>query len=89
VGRCGGRFGDLAAARTAAEARRCDAASWRTVQRLLSAAACRETCRSGGGAVNASPLTEPALTSLKTGRTYHRIVEPEAMRAIDRALSGI
>ena len=35
VRRRGGRYGDLAPARTTAEARRCDAASWRTVQRVL------------------------------------------------------
>jgi len=32
----------------------------------------------------------PALASLETGRTYHRIVVgPEAMHAIARALRGI
>src|ERR1700692_860098 len=44
---CGARYGDLGAARTAGDGRRCDAASWRTVKQLASG---RRAAVNGAGA---------------------------------------
>ena len=35
VGRCGARYGDLDAARTAGDGRRCDTANWQVVDGVL------------------------------------------------------